>query len=297
MSKVYQYVNEKIVQKLKDGVIPWEKPWAGAQAEPRNLQTGKTYRGINPFLLASEGRRSRWWMTYNQAKALGGNVKKGEHGALVIFWRMIEASNKAAVAGEDEETKAVPMLRYYKVFNLDQTEDVRIPKGRDDDVVDNPDAMEPAEAADWVIEAYIGNGGPVLANEGGGRACYSPAADRVNMPIRTSFRSAADWYNTLFHELGHSTGHESRLKRKEVMSPDFGRGEEYGVEELVAEFTAAFLCGHTGVARKQTEENNAAYIKGWLKAISDDKKVLVNAAARAQRSADLILEKSEVSDA
>lgn len=278
---VYEMVNERILAALESGVAPWRRPWA-VRGGPRNLHSGKPYRGINTFLLGLAPYDSPWWLTYKQATELGGTVRKGEKSSVAVFWKLDTIRDK-----ETGEEKRVPILRYFRVFNLEQCENVRMPRGRAELVSTTAELGEPERiaAAEAIIGAYPG---PRIEH-GGGRAYYSPATDTVTVPDLNRFESAHSYYATMFHELGHSTGHASRLDRfgDKWAEHKFG-SPTYAREELVAEMTAAYLCGETGIL-PSTLEQTAAYLDSWRKAIKADVRALVVAAGQAQKAADLIL--------
>lgn len=286
--KVYSVINDRIMALLDKGVVPWRQPWrtAGGSAEPVNSR-GRKYRGLNRLVLAAvamlDGYQSNVWLTYRQAEALGGKVRKGEKGTAVIFWKQLEVADPEAEGGK----KTIPMLRYYTVFNFDQTDDVKLPKALQNTgpvEVTEHEAIEAAEA----IVAGMPNP-PRITEKESDRAFYVPFLDAVTVPLRTQFAQVAEFYSTLFHELGHSTGHESRLNRRgaDEVSHQFGSAP-YAKEELVAEMTNAFLSAEAGID-PVTLENSAAYIANWKKALQDDPKVLVQAASAAQKAADFIL--------
>jgi antirestriction protein ArdC len=283
-SKAYTTVTSKIIEALKQGIVPWRRPWKSSD-QPMSLATGKPYHGINVFILLltamSEGYRSQYWATFNQIKARGGHVKGGEHGTQVVLWKRIEIKEKNAETGKTEK-KTIPMLRTFTVFNLDQTEGVKDPTATSDR------EHSPIEAADLIADGYIGNGGPTLTF-GGPQAYYSPPADSVTVPYPEDFTRDEGFYSVLFHELAHSTGHESRLDR--IKSTKFGSGD-YSREELIAEMTSCFLLSEAEVDVDYT--NSAAYINSWIQALTDDEKALVVAAGAAQKAADLILSASQV---
>lgn len=286
---VYAMVTEQILAALDAGTVPWRKPWTGsATGGPRNLMSGKPYRGINVFLLGFAPYASPYWVTFRQANELGGSIRKGEKGSLVVFWKQLKVTEKDEVTGKPT-TKTIPMLRYYRVWNLEQTEGVRIPKGREL-AVEAPvrDEAERIAAADGIVARFTGDAGPSVAH-GGDQAYYSPGADHVQMPALAAFDGAAEYYSTLFHELTHSTGHASRLDRfaKGFNAHSFGSAE-YGREELIAEMGAAFLCAEVDIL-PATIANSAAYIDGWRRTIKEDVRAVVVAAGAAQRAADLVL--------
>lgn len=276
---VYEMVNERILSALESGVAPWRRPWS-AIGGARNLHSGKAYRGVNALLLGLSPYSSPWWLTYKQAADLGGNVRKGEKSDVAVFWKISHV--------KDEETgkvRSIPMLRYFRVFNLEQCDGVRIPKGRDVETYRGVTDADRIAAAECVVAGYVG---PTISH-GGDAAYYRPATDSVQMPELETFETVHRYYSTLFHELGHSTGHDSRLDRfgGQYAVHRFGSAE-YGREELVAEMTAAYLCGETGIL-PDTADQSAAYLDSWRRAIKADVRAVVVAAGAAQKAADLIL--------
>lgn len=286
MASVYEIVTDQILERLDEGTVPWRKPWTVCSADglPLSLSTKKPYRGINVFLLnlraAAEGWESPWWVTFKQAQKLGGSVRKGSKSTLVVFWKWPsdDAKAKAKKAGRSEPG---PMLRYFRVFNVAQCD------GLDEwQTVERPERpqVDPIEVCEKIAAQYAS--GPDVEH-GGGRACYAPMTDVVRMPERDRFDVAEEYYSVLFHELGHSTGHHSRLKRDGICNHATFASHEYSREELVAEMTAAFLCGVAGIEPK-TLDNSAAYIASWKRALRGDPRAVVMAAAQAQKAADWI---------
>jgi antirestriction protein ArdC len=279
---LYQTVTDQIVTMLEAGVVPWRSPILGRSSagHPKNLNTGKQYRGVNVFLLAftayAKGYGSSYWMTFNQAKERGGNVRKGEKSSMVVFWKQYETKDK-----QTGEAVRVPVLRYYNVFNAEQLDGIEAP----DAVKFEPLDFKPIESAEQIAAGYLGS--PIVTNDGGQQAFYRPATDTVHMPEKTRFATVEEYYSTLFHELSHSTGHSSRLDRKIDTDPKPFGSSDYGKEELVAEMSAAFLCSHAGIY-PTVIGNQAAYLAGWLKQLKSDKKLVISAAGQAQRSADWI---------
>ena len=280
----YQVITDRITTLLEQGTAPWRKPWASAQGFPKNLISRKEYTGINTWMLHSSGFSSAYWLTFKQAKELGGNVRKGEKGTPVVFTkqlppRLVDVPNENGGTDKliDGKKLGGRMLKYYTAFNLDQCEGIDIP-----DAGPRYD-HDPIESAEAIIAGYHG---PTIEH-GGGRATYSPTLDRVCLPERHRFEIVAEYYSTAFHELAHSTGHPDRLHRFDKAA-EFG-SENYGKEELVAEMCAAYLCGKAGI-ENATLENSAAYLKGWLEAIKKDARLIITAASAAQKAANLILE-------
>lgn len=281
---VYQIITDRIVALLEKGVAPWRKPWTSIELAPRNLISKKAYQGINTFLLGCAPYESPYWLTFKQALDLGGHVRKGEKGMPVIFWKICQKEN--ADGDEDNQdngkSNSYAILKYYTAFNASQCEGIDVPQ------VDTPNLHEHERvkmAED--IQLYMPNRPKVTY--GGNRACYSPIADTVTVPQLNRFESAGEYYSALFHELAHSTGHESRLNRPDFKYSVFGT-ELYAKEELIAEMTASYLCGHCRLI-DDTIENSAAYLQGWIKALKGDKKLAISAAAAAQKAANYILNK------
>ena len=288
---VYDTITARIMDQLEQGTIPWQQPWNSTTGLPCNLLSQKAYRGINVWLLGSAGYASPYWLTYKQAREIGGHVNKGEHGTPVLFWKWLDT--KEEEHGEDASTrqpKHVPVARMYTVFNVYQCE---LP-ARLQPLLTPENTQETAEhqkiAECEQILASMPQRPAIEHREA--RAYYRPSSDMVNMPAPELFTQAAAYYSTLFHELTHSTGHTSRLDRptlKDLLA--FG-DTNYSKEELCAEMGAAYLCGVAGIANA-TVDNSAAYIQGWLGRLRNDTKLLVQAAAQAQKAADFILGMNE----
>ena len=290
-STVYDIVTDVIVKKLESGVVPWRKPWK-TFGEPRNLISGKEYRGINHFLLGCADFTSPFFLTYKQAKQAGGHVRKGEKSLPCVFWKAWEVERENPSTGEKEKAE-IPLLRYYRVFNSDQCEGLDHKRLAELGELEPDNHFDPIQSADKVLGAMPS---PPIISRGGARAYYRPAADTVNMPSRGLFESPEGFYSTYFHELTHSTGHRSRLNRKGIADTASFGSSDYGQEELVAEMGAAFLCSHCRISQPVID-NQAAYIGSWLRAIRSDAKLVVVAAAQAQKAADFIIGKGADHDA
>jgi antirestriction protein ArdC len=269
---VYSIITEQIVQQLESGVAPWRKPWN--IAPPANLVSGRPYRGINTLLLAIRGWGSPWWLTYKQAAERGGHVRRGEHGAKVVFWKCDKYETETPDGATVERTSAI--LRYYTVFNVEQCEGIGAPQAAC--------TVNPIEECERIIAGMPGK--PGFAQDA--RAWYRPSTDTVGMPARTAFDSAEGYYGTLFHELTHSTGHASRLGREGIEKLEQFGSESYSREELVAEIGSAMLCGIAGIA-PQTVANSASYLQSWLRVLRADARMVISAASAAQKAADYIL--------
>jgi len=277
-NSVYSIVTERIIEALKNGTVPWQQPWCKTPA-PRNFLSNKVYRGMNYLLLRLAARGTPYWLTHAQIELRGGTIIKGEKGTVITFWKSPDREKD----GED----ARPILRYYRVWNYDQV------TGMPPCPVEEPGAgLEPKQAAEAIVKGMPN--APAITKVGD-EAFYSIVEDRVNVPQLKKFKDLNRYYSVFFHELTHSTRHSKRLARTyRNEAPDKPRifgSNDYSREELVAELGAAFLCSECGITN--TVEQSASYIEGWLSAIKDDDKLLVHAAAAAQRAADFILAREQ----
>ena len=271
---VYERITKQIIEQLKNGCVPWQKPWH--VTSPKNLLTGKAYRGINLLMLAFTDYECEYWATFQQIKKAGGTVQKGEHGTTIVYTNWFET--------EDEKTgdkKELPFLKQFTVFNLEQTNGIEIPKP-------TKTPQSKLERCEQILKTMPNQ--PEIKNDGGNAAYYRPTTDTIHLPPWSSFSSAEEYYSTLYHELIHATGHQSRLARPGIMEIDHFGSEKYSHEELIAEIGNAFLCGKTGI-EKHTLENSTAYINGWLKKLQNNKRLIVIAAAQAQKAVDHICTK------
>jgi antirestriction protein ArdC len=277
-TSIYERITSEIVHRLEQGVVPWRQPWGngGNSFHPRNAVSRMPYRGINPFVLQSAGFSSPWWLTFNQARNWGGYVRRGERGMPVVFWKWVEEDPDGIE--DNREPRKVPLLRYFTVFNVEQCESIPLR-------VETPSVdFHPIEQCERVV-----NGMPLppTLTHSDPRAYYHPDLDIANVPLPGCFNTASHYYATLFHELVHSTGHESRLGRFAGRTPSHFGTEEYGKEELVAEMGAAFLCGICGIS-PATLDNTASYIQCWIRSLKGDSHLAVHAGGAAQRAADFI---------
>lgn len=283
----YAIVNEKIINLLEEGVIPWRKPWATVGL-PRNLVSRKPYRGVNIFLLSASKYISPFWLTLRQANQLGGHVRKGEESSIVTFWKVEDVSATEDLDRDEskEKTRRRFLLRLYRVFNLEQCELPQAVIGKLPKIETHQ--HDPIEAVEKII---AGMPNPPEIVRTGSKAFYSPITDRVTLPPRELFISAEEEACTAAHEISHSTGHEKRLGREGIteLAP-FG-SPVYSREELVAELSAAYLCAEAGISNAVIR-NQAAYVSGWLKKLKDNRKLLIHAAAQAQHAADYILNRT-----
>ena len=284
---VYETVTNRIIESLKAGVIPWAKPWQGnsnGSPFPSNFKTGTPYRGINILLLWGSPYSSNLWLTFKQAQELGGSVRKGEKGTQIVFWKKLSTGSKEQPlppTDDRNDERSRFLTRSYTVFNVEQCDG--LPAAAP---VMERAQIETDEVCESIVAGWEKRPTLVLDNEHEGRAYYRPSTDAVHMPTRTRFVDAPHYYSTLFHELIHSTGHETRLAR--VFGARFG-DDLYSKEELIAETGASFLAALAGISTEATERNTTAYIQNWIKALEGDSRLMITAAAAAQKAVDVIL--------
>lgn len=272
---VYAIITDRIISQLEAGTVPWRKPWTAKSQMPLNMISGKRYRGINIFLLGCQNYESPFWLTFKQASDKGGNVRKGEKGSPCVFWSLVDIKDS-----ETGDSKKLPILRHYTVFNSSQIEgleEFQAPTATDEE------NSIPQEVIDNMQNA------PIIRH-GFTKACYIPSCDEVHMPDQSKFMGTAEYFSTLYHEICHATLHPSRCNRKQTGVVQHG-DENYAREELVAEMGAAFLCGITGISAPVIE-NQSSYIASWLKVFKGDTKLVVNAAGAAQKAVDYILNRN-----
>lgn len=278
---IYQEVTNKIVSAMESGNIPWLKPWENRKQAtnvlvPHNASTGKTYNGINLMLLWAEGFQypTQQYVTYKQAKDMGGNVKRGESGHLVVFWNWFDKKNE-----DTGEIEKIPFLKHYTVFNLAQCENIDAGK-----LAALPERVNTEQTS--VLSLALANGASVV--HGGNKAFFSPMRDYIAMPNQEQFKTANDYEATLAHELTHWTGHKSRLERD--FSGRFG-DSAYAFEELIAEMGAAFLCVQLGVELRTLQ--HAAYLQSWIKVLKNDKKAIFTASSKSKAACKYLLQALE----
>lgn len=273
---MYEMITNLMIERLEAGVIPWHMPWKTSSGLARNLISKRAYTGFNFIYLNSFGFERPWFLTFNQAKELGGNIRKGAKSYQVIFWKMLDVT-------KDGETDQIPMLRYYRVFNVDDISGISEDKVPESNAHDHE--FDSIGACDELVERWTDC--PDI-DYNSFRACYIPALDKVEVPNPRTFFVDEHYYATLFHELVHSTGHKKRLGRHDKYPGIFTDKHEYSKEELVAEMGASFLCAHTGIEAAAID-NSVAYIQTWLKQLRSDNKFVLQAASEAQKAVDYIL--------
>jgi antirestriction protein ArdC len=280
---IYSRVTNRIIEDLAKGVRPWLKPWSAGNSEGRITaplrHNGTPYKGVNILLLWGEawakGYSSARWMTYKQAAELGAQVRKGEHGALVVYADRFTKTEQNE-RGEDIE-HSVPFMKGYTVFNVEQVD------GLPDHYYPKPEPKGEPLKLIAEAEAFFESTGARFQH-GGSRAFYATARDFIQLPPAEAFRDVESYAATKAHELIHWTGHASRARRE--FGKRFG-DSAYAREELVAELGAAFLCAALGIT-PEPREDHASYLEHWLTVLKEDKRAIFSAAAHAQRAADYL---------
>lgn len=287
---VYEEVTNQIIALLEQGKIPWHKPWAGGSRCAVSYHTGKPYSMLNQFLLQEPGE----YITFEECKKNGGRVKKGSKAKHVYLWKPCK-KQKTDEDGNpvfDDDGKPVMLtyflLRVWSVFHVTNDCEGINPK-HGENLPEIP--AVPLEAAEAALQDYVNRENITLrADAISGSAFYSPSQDLINLPCISQYSDAAEYYSTAFHEATHSTGHPARLHRFEIHESDAGFGsEKYSKEELTAEMGAACILHSLGIDTAGTVKNSAAYIQGWLKALQNDKQLVIGAASRADKAMRLIL--------
>jgi antirestriction protein ArdC len=275
---LYAEVSARIIAELEAGAAPWIKPWSATAGQnvPQNAVTNRPYSGCNVVLLwiaQAAGYRLPRYLTFKQALELGGNVRRGERGVTVFFVKRLQVADRDGAEGD---TKIVPMMKAYTVFNVDQCE------GLPDRVLTLGDVkVRNKDERDATIDEFLACSG-VSIREGFGEAYYRPGEDFVSLPRFEAFKSAAHFYAVAFHELGHATGHKSRLDRD--LRHRFGE-RAYAAEELVAELCAAFLCAEFSI---DGDLRHSGYIQSWIGLLKADSRAFFTAASKAQAAADYL---------
>ena len=273
---VYALVTNKIIEQLSVGTIPWQKPWTDAGV-PRNLISGKPYNGINALLLGMEGYEDNRFLTFDQVNRVGGKVRRGAKGHSVVFWKEPEKKEETEAEVTTEKKKG-GSLWYRTVFNISQCD--KLP----DRYLSQNRQPEDIPSCESIIQ-QMPNCPRIQHKEP--KAYYQVVEDFINMPKRKAFKTDSGYYSTLFHELVHSTGHDSRVAREGVVEMSEFGDEMYSKEELVAEIGTCYLLAYANVTGEF--KNSTAYIQGWLSKLQNDKLMIFKAASEAQKAVNYIL--------
>ncbi|MCG7509071.1 ArdC family protein [Mesorhizobium retamae] len=280
---LYSEITDRIIADLEHGCVPWVKPWGRAKAAiglPKNAATGRGYSGINILILwgavIERSYPSQRWLTFQQALALGGSVRRGEHGTTIVHaGRFIPKDEKERANAEDIEPQAIPYLKRFTVFNVAQCE------GLPEHIYEQPGPLPERETVPHAEALIAASGADIRI--GGDRAFYMPGADFIQLPPQPAFFEQINYYRTCFHELGHWTGHQTRLARD--LSVSFG-SKAYAREELTAEMAAAFVCSTLGI---EPTVRHADYVGSWLAVLREDNRAIFRAASLASKAADFLL--------
>lgn len=279
---VYEKITQTIIEQIDKGIIPWQRPWTGTADGAINYVTRRPYSLLNQMLLGRPGE----WLTWKQIKDRGGHLKKGSEGAMVVYSDSFvpkELRGKIDENGESEE-KLIHLLKYYHVFNIEDTEGI---ESKMEKIPVN--ILQPNEMAEEIITDYVTRENIKFNNqEASNRAFYSPNTDSVTVPQIGQFAFIEEYYSTCFHELTHSTMTAKRCNRQETRGVFFG-DDKYAREELVAEIGAAFLVNHCQLDSDKAFKNSVAYLQSWRNTIAKDNRLIVTAAAKAERAAKYIL--------
>ncbi len=282
---LYDEITDRIIAELEAGRVPWVQPWGTAAAKaplaiPKNASTDRQYSGVNILILWGAAIEREFtgqsWLTFRQALSLGGHVRKGELGTTVVYAdRFVPTDERRRAAETGEEAQAIPFLKRFTVFNTDQCEELP-------DEIAAAAPPPPPGLIEPTVEALIKASG-IPFRIGGDRAFYAVAEDYVQVPPPQAYFEPINWHRTALHELGHATGHRSRLNRDQGGS--YGT-RKYAFEELVAELSAAFSCASLGIV---PTVRHADYIGSWLEVLREDNRAIVRAASQASKAADYLL--------
>lgn len=299
---VYQIVADRIINMIEaEGILPWHKPWKMSNrmsddaifGEARSWANGRYYRGINQFMLGFVGQ----WATAKQIFDNGGHIVKGCKATPVVFWSFMVKDEKTGKLrpfdeNKDNESDKIPFLRYINVFKIgrDTTDIEEKDFSSKKDTTEIENTFNADEQAEKIISEYVSRETIKFSNLiNSNSAFYRPFTDEIVVPNKTSFENESEYYSTTFHEMTHSTGAKNRLNRDGVVKNDGFGNNLYSKEELIAEMGAAMLLHITNLDIPTTLTNNAAYIKGWLKQIKEEPKILVFAASQAEKAVKYIL--------
>ena len=284
MPDVYQIVTDRIMTALEMEEVPWQRPWCSVNGGAYNRVSGKRYSLINQMLLSHSGE----YATFKQWTGLGGQVKRGEKGEMVVFFKWPDQKEEGLTEDNKEETQEEdrsrrPVLRYYKIFHVSQVDGVK-PLERKVPVY----SSDPISIGEKVFWNYVRREGIHVEIEPSNEAYYSPSRDLIHLPELSQYQYPAEFISTAFHEAAHSTGYETRLARAGLKKASFGL-EIYSKEELTAEISAAALLNTLGIETDHSVQNSSAYIRGWLKTLRNDRRLIIQAAGQAEKAVNYIL--------
>ena len=290
-ANVYQMVTDRIVEMMNQGIIPWRKPWhfntkADGAEQAISYTSRRAYSVLNQWLLGEPGE----YLPFNQIQERKGSLRKGEKARMVVFFKSAQYTEKDPETGE-EKLHTYPLLRYYNVWHINQTEGIASKCAAQDAEPETPKGPEAVTAAEGIILAYLQREATLKFrnDKPSGRAYYSPSEDKVVVPMLGQYDCAAEYYSTAFHELTHSTLKESRCNREGDNARAWFGNADYSREELVAEIGAAMLVSQAGIESDRAFRNSVAYLQNWIAALKNDPKMIVWAASRAEKAARYII--------
>jgi len=289
---VMKKITDRVIEALKGGRIAWQKPWVN-KVLPMNYISKKAYKGINLWLTFFAPYESPYWLTYKQAKGLGGQVRKGEKGTQITFWKII----KKPILNDDGTPKLnrlgnpvvqkIFLLKDFTVFNAEQIDGIEFT-----DPNEIVEGAESVKTADELVDLYTDKPKISHTNEPKAYYAYGMMGEFINMPKMDTFKSTEGYYSTLFHELTHSTGHTSRLDRESLMTRT---KDNYSKEELVAEMGACLMMAKAGLAIEPSD-NSKAYLQGWISKLENDHSLIFKAARDAQKACDYMMGIAQAKD-
>lgn len=284
MADVMSIVTDRVIAALEEGTIPWHKPWVAPDRGAYNRVSGKKYSLLNQLMLQHEGE----YASYKQWTDLGGQVRKGEKAEIVVFWKWPEDNEQekedsSDLIDEDESKKKRPVLRYYRVFHISQVDGVE-PLSKSKVKFEH----DPIDVIDQVLTSYVKRENIILETGDYSEAYYSPGQDLIHLPGIWLYENSEEYYSTASHEAVHSTGATGRLDREGLKKVSFG-SQIYSKEELVAEIGSVALLAILGIETKKSFKNSVAYLQGWLRALKDDRRMIVIAAGQAEKAVNFIL--------
>ena len=284
---IYEKVTERIIAELESGVIPWTKPWTGITSGAISHVTGKPYSLINQFLLGSPGE----FLTFEQAKKENGHVKKGAKSKMAVFCKTVHRAKTDADGQIVRDDNGMPVdspymvLRYYPLFHLSDCEGSEAKWPQEKPI---PTAS-PVECAEAVMDDYAKRARLTVEHKQQSQAYYSPRRHLVSLPMMEQFQDSVGYYDTAFHEITHSTGHYTLLNRFDANAGAAAFGSaSYSKEELIAEIGACAILHELGLETQASFRNNAAYIQSWLRALKNDKHMIIQAASKAEKAVKLV---------
>lgn len=277
-TNVYEMVTNRIIEQLEKNVIPWQKPWtSGSNKGAYNRISNKPYSLLNQMTLQHSGE----YATFKQWTDLGGHIRKGEKAEQIVFWKIqpIEDENEDG----EKVIKQIPILKYFNVFHISQVDGVE-PKEKLE--INEHESIEEAEKikVDYMNREHL-----QIRETISDKAFYLPTADYIQVPCKEQYQNIEEFYSTLFHEIVHSTGHKSRLDRKDIKDCLYKGDENYSKEELTAELGSAFLINMLDIETEKSFRNSSAYIQSWLRVLKNDTHFIVSASSRAEKAVKYIL--------